>query len=745
MTFGVWSALRLAWLPVVGLVALLALGLALDGRLGRALVWVGLGALTTLARAPTHAPAQTADPRPATLWVRVAGHPRLDDGELSLWVQVERLTRGPSTQRLALEGLLTVPMEEHPAWGLGTRLRVRGYLRPAQAYHNGAPLSATSWRLRVPSARLVDTVAAAPWHGRLAGRLQRRIRDLWSISQPSEHAGGGAALARALVLGQPDSLPPSWRAGLRRAGLGHVLAVSGLHVGLLTAMVFLVTPFLPRELRALLSIATALGYLAVVGPRPSILRATLMVGLAVAAWLLARPPVAVNTLAAAAMAMVVTAPSVVDTLSFRMTVAATAGILVLAPSLAARWHALPRLVRGPVATSFAAQIATAPLTLPTFAWLASGAWLANLLALPCLAVSLALLVLATIVGLLSAASRPFLPIVADTSASWVAWLAALPAGPWFGWPWVAPGWHVSVGTTLLLLLLLGRPRLRQVALGGLLLTLAHGSAADDPVFTMLDVGQGDALLLRDGPRAMLVDGGGWPRGDLAARVLVPALAARGVTSLEAAILTHGDRDHCRGLVDVARYVRIATLWTSHHALTSRCGQTLAGLVGQVRVARPGDELRLGAWQLTILATGDEKPVRSAGNNDRSLVVLAQAHGRRFLLTGDIERAAEARLLGGRHEGSLASDILKVAHHGSRTSTSIAWLEATRPRWALISAGAGNPYRHPAPAVVVRLVAAGAFVLRTDRDGAWDLRIRPGGRLEARSAGKPATHRRPRRD
>jgi competence protein ComEC len=323
--------------------------------------------------------------------------------------------------------------------------------------------------------------------------------------------------------------------------------------------------------------------------------------------------------------------------------------------------------------------------------------------------------------------------LADVCAAGVSGLAALPAGLWFGWPWVAPaGVVLGVGGALLALAL-GSLAIRLAALGCLLLVLAHSSPDHDPMFSVLDVGQGDALLLRDGPRAVLVDGGGWPRGDLGGRVLVPALAARRISSLDAVILTHADRDHCQGLVDVAHYVRIAELWTDAHSLSQPCGQALAAQTGRVRVLKVGQELAVGRWRLTILATGDDPASRGFGANDRSVVVGAEVHGRRILLTGDIERAGEARLLDG-DRSALVADLLKVAHHGSRTSTNAAWLAATRPRWALVSAGVGNPYGHPAGEVMARLLAAGVHVLRTDRDGALEVRVQPGGRLRVRAVG-----------
>ncbi|RMH18317.1 MAG: MBL fold metallo-hydrolase [Acidobacteria bacterium] len=251
---------------------------------------------------------------------------------------------------------------------------------------------------------------------------------------------------------------------------------------------------------------------------------------------------------------------------------------------------------------------------------------------------------------------------------------------------------------------------------------------------MLDVGQGEALLLRDGRRAILVDGGGWPQGDLGSRVLVPALAARGVRRLDALVMTHPDRDHCRGLVDLVRQLPVAEVWSSP-GWTPPCAVELISAPGpRWRPLWAGDERRLGRWRLAVLHPPPAASRRRhGGDNDRSLVLAASVHGRRVLLTGDLEAAGERRLLRASRE-ALAADVLKVAHHGSKTSSTAAFLRAVAPRLALISAGRHNPYGHPAAPVLARLEGAGIRVLRTDRGGAVELTIPAGGPLRIRRPG-----------
>jgi len=250
---------------------------------------------------------------------------------------------------------------------------------------------------------------------------------------------------------------------------------------------------------------------------------------------------------------------------------------------------------------------------------------------------------------------------------------------------------------------------------------------------MFDVGQGDALLLRDRSRAVLVDGGGWSEGDFGGRVLLPALAGEGVERLDAVVLTHADRDHCRGLVDLVDYLPVREVWTAEPARTQPCGAELAARPGPaLRVLARGQQASIGHWQIEALspAAGD-----AGADNDLSLVLVASALGRCLLLTGDVEAAAELRLA--RRDGdSLRCDLLKVAHHGSKTSTVAPFLRAVRPRLALVSVGAGNSYGHPSEAVLARLAKAGIPIVRTDRMGAVVVRWRQHGSLALEFPGPP---------
>jgi competence protein ComEC len=235
---------------------------------------------------------------------------------------------------------------------------------------------------------------------------------------------------------------------------------------------------------------------------------------------------------------------------------------------------------------------------------------------------------------------------------------------------------------------------------------------EGPHLIVLDVGQGDAILLRAPGHAVLVDA-----GPEQARLL-PMLADRGVRRLDAVVLTHADSDHCGGLPAVIAHHSVGGVWISPRSFHGPCALDVLGACAArevpIQLVRDGDRASFGAVVIRALLAG-RRFKRSRQNN--ACVVLRVEVGRwTALLTGDIERAAEEVLA----EREIAADILKVAHHGSRTSSSAAMLAAVRPRVALISCGRHNMFGHPHPDVLRALRSASVRTWRTDLAGAIDL-------------------------
>ena len=240
---------------------------------------------------------------------------------------------------------------------------------------------------------------------------------------------------------------------------------------------------------------------------------------------------------------------------------------------------------------------------------------------------------------------------------------------------------------------------------------------------VFDVGQGDAILLRFGERALLVDAG--PDPQTARQVLLPRLARLGVDRLDGLVLTHADADHIGGAADILGALPVTTLWMSEpeqdHPLLSVI-EAAAARAGS-RIERPRDGAVLQWHPAVSIQVRFAAADVAGGDNNQSMVLHVRYGDADFLLTGDIERAAERALVSA--NGGLEADVLKVAHHGASTSSSPEFLASVKPQVAIISAGLGNAFNHPRDDVLRRLRALDAQVFRTDLAG--DVTVRTDGR------------------
>ena len=728
---GAFLAFQLTYLSVPLLALLAALGLAAGRRAGVGFAFLAAGALaaTVAAGLPARALAAIDLARPAEAAVRVVGHWARDREGWSAPVEVERLRQGLSVTTPRLAAVLLLPGEEAPP-PYGSLLHAAGYLRRSPGFANRVAVAPGPWRLRVKSRLLMGVEEDPGLVARLSGSLRQRVEAAYAAAGTET---AGKALARALVLGDPSALPLPWKRGLRRDGLAHLIAVSGLHVGMVAALAFLLGGWLPRRARLALAIAAVACYLLLVGPHPALVRAAVMGILGASSLFFERPPAAVNALGWAVVLLVLGRPDVVLLPAFQLSAAASAGVLLLAPALSRRWRRLPRWLRRPLALSTAAQLAALPASLPLFHLVAPWAPFANLFAVPWTALALAAAFAWTAAALASPRLGALLLPALDLLAAPFAWPAHTGPAGWCLPLLASPLAALLLAAGIATLLLRGRRGLGialpllAVAVWGLGPPADRGprserSGRSGLELAMLDVGQGDAILVRDGERAVLVDGGGWDGADFGGRVLLPALLGEGVRRLDALVMTHPDRDHCGGLVDVAAYLPVAEVWTAPGWEREGCAGEFLALPGtRRRFLAAGDRVRVGRWRIAVLQPA-AKADPGERSNERSLVLQAEALGRRVLLTGDAEAREERRALAAAGEDGLHADLLKVGHHGSKTSSTAGFLDAVAPRLALLSVGIDNPYHHPSPVVVKRLAERGVRTLRTDRDGEVLLRI-----------------------
>jgi competence protein ComEC len=535
-----------------------------------------------------------------------------------------------------------------------------------------------------------------------------------------------AALARGFVLGEDDEVDARTEEDFRRAGLSHLLAVSGQNVTLLAllAMPLLGAFGIPLRERLFWVLALIAVYVPVAGAGPSIQRAGVMGALGLLATLGGRRGSRLYGLALAALVTLAIDPGIAADVGWQLSFAAVLGILLLAGPL--RERILARIGDGSwrralaegVAMTVAATVATAPLIAYHFETLSTTTLAANVLALPAVAPAMWL-------GMCSAglAQLPGVPLepLNGLDALLLAYVAQV--AHWCAAPvWAELRVHLGGSGLVFAYLGLGLGLLvcwrwpgRALALAGVALAcwlplpVLGGASADPPHgfrVVVLDVGQGDAILLQPAHApAVLVDGG--PPGDGLARKLDQA----GVDRLGAVVVTHDQSDHAGGVEELLGVLPVERLLFArlHRGLIAAA----AGAGADPQRIAAGQVVRSGALRLrTLWPPAELLAVPGAGQDPNQLALVIEARWRDFsmLLTADAE--AEAVPL---EPGPV--DVLKVAHHGSDDAGLGLLLERTRPRLAVISVGQGNPYGHPTAGTLATLARHRVPTLRTDEDGA----------------------------
>jgi competence protein ComEC len=579
----------------------------------------------------------------------------------------------------------------------------------------------------------------ASWIDRARGRVRHRILATF----PRETA----PMARALVLGEDDLAAEDQRA-FRESGLAHLLAVSGMHLvlvvlGLVRAAraVLVRVPALAARVDAA-RVASAIGlpaawlYAELAGGSGSAVRAAWMCTAFLSARVLARRSSAWRGLGLSMIAMALIDPLVVFDFSFLLSVLATAGILSLGGPLeeAVRTRlpvCVPSFVITPVATTAAATIACAPVLAMMSSELPAGGLLANVIAVPL--GEAAALPLCLLHGLLSA--WPSAESGCALAASGALGLVRLVARA-FAWgavpvPPPTPGQLGVLAAIAAGVACARRPRtfawLGSAAVIGLeILARVHGAPRGQLRITFLDVGQGDSALVDfpDGS-VMLVDGGGLVGSpvDVGERAVTPLLAARRRSMLDVVVISHPHPDHHLGLSATLARVGARELWDTGQGESEGLAGPYADLLSAarargIRVRRPAELCGAHAFGRAIVEVLAPCPDVSPdhGPNDNSFVIRIRFGERAFLLVGDAERHEERELLNGSARERLRADVLKVGHHGSRTSSSPDFVSAVSPAVAVISCGVRNRFGHPDARTLDTLAGAGALVLRTDRDG-----------------------------
>ncbi len=710
-------------------------------------------------------------PAACELDVTIDGAPVVRDAQVSAIATVNdgacRAERVPEGTRVMLGGLPSDSVR-------GDRLFVRAELGLVQRFQNEGTQNRLT-RIARTGASISGRVRAAEQRerGSGAGALVDRARAHARTRIEATYHPEAASLGRALVLGETD-LDADADEAFRVTGLSHLLAVSGTHLviavlGLcaaLHAVLVRVGTLAARcdvgRIAAISAVPLSWLYADFAGGGGSVLRAAAMVTAASLARALGRRPSPARCFAASLVAGSLVDPLALLDLSFSLSAAATLGLLTLSRPLAALLRAGPDHTRrllgaadapsaktflakawakvgGSMATTLGATLACAPIVLSMSPTLPAAGVLANLFAAPlgeAFALPFALLhtVLAFVPPLergaalvASGALRGVLLVARAARATGL----VLPLPPPTAAALAAAG--VAVVSALAFA---NRFRRALAVAAGLALVWALELRARDagrPLevlrISVLDVGQGDAVAidLPDGS-FMLVDGGGIPGSDfdVGERIIKPVLRHRRRSRIDVAVISHPHPDHYAGLVSTLADLDVGEIWDTGEA--ERDGPAhgdLAKIFADARargipIVRPRElcdaPRRFGEATVEVIAPCPEADP-ALSTNDASFVLRIRHGERTALLAGDLEREGETRLLE-QNPAAIRADFLKVGHHGSKTSTSDAFLDAVSPRVAAISCGVRNRFGHPAPGVLEALARRGITVARTDTGGEW---------------------------
>jgi competence protein ComEC len=609
---------------------------------------------------------------------------------------------------------------------------------------------------RPPAARadrvVVEGLAEAPTEGEFATSLRRRGIAVVVTASSFERLGGStdlltraaqatrsfvgrsvrrllpareAGLVLGLALGDGSHLDPEVERDFRAAGLGHLLVASGENVAMVLAPVLALATLLrvPPGARLLAGLATVSFFVLVTGAEPSVLRAAAMAGLALAGVFGGRPRSTPSVLGAVVLVLLLLDPSLVWSIAFQLSVAATAAMIALSAPLAARLHPLPRPIALAAGATIAAQAGVSPLLLYHFHEVPGSTLVANVVAFPLVEPALLLGISAAVMGVVWLPGGRLLAALARVPLGALEALAdRLARAPV---PWVTSGGGIGaliVGGAALAAVLwrmrsgrrVPRPALAVAVLVGTTVLWASALSSGPPSglrVVFFDVGQGDAALVRSPAGAtVLVDGG--PDPDAVAT----KLTSLGVRRLDVVVASHPHADHIVGLPAVlSRFPVALALEPGCRDASALYRNLLTAFADEdvpVRHPRAGDSYRVADVRLDILSPAAcYSGTESDANNDAIVFLLTYREDSVLFATEPEEPAQQAMLDAGLVP---RADVLKVPHHGAATSLP-GFFDAVDADLAVVSVGP-NPYGHPVPAVLARIQATGARVLRTDRLG-----------------------------
>ncbi|MFQ5652715.1 MAG: DNA internalization-related competence protein ComEC/Rec2 [bacterium] len=698
---------------------------------------------------PNHISSFTSSAGASYLTGVVAKYPEKRPETINLVVQVRQILVHGETVESDGSILVKLPRDFVPVH-YGDEILVRGRLVEPRGRRNPGEFDYREYlhaqgifgivSVRRPGQLKVLSTGGGNWFVReLVCPVKSYLDEFISVHLPAKEA----ALLKGLLIGERSEIPFALKEAFSKMGVIHILAVSGMHVGFVMLIFMGVAGLfrLPYRWRVVATLVALVFYAYLTNSKPPVLRAATMGGLILLGTVLERRTDFYNSLAIAALVILIVNPMQLFQPGFQLSFSAVLSIVYLYPKLKGlfggdrAWlqsRGVTRWATGLLLASAAAFMGTMPFTMLYFNRLPNFTLLANMVIIPLIFCGLASSVAAAVFNLVWAGGAELLLesswLCLSTTIAFVEWGGDLPYASMnaFGFSSLqALAYFVAV----LLLFNLNYKRSKALLVMFILLVanvaLWKSNLQDRTELraTFLDVGQGDAIVLSfpDGRHALIDAGKRSPYFDTGKRVVAPYLRHHGIEQIDVLILSHGDSDHLGGVPYLLRHFKVKQVWDNGLSKDTRLYQEYLSLVDSLEVAhvilRAGDVIeRFDPVKIFVVHPTEQfanDPSHSA--NDASLSLKVSFGEIDLLFLGDVESEGEASV--NQFGELLASEVLKVSHHGSKTSSGQAFLARVDPEVAVISVAGINKFGHPHEGALQRLHATGAKVLRTDQDRA----------------------------
>ncbi len=676
----------------------------------------------------------------------IASDAELKEGKVSYIVDAFSVRKGYRGDFQNIKGklLLTVPLNEDSIiYPYGSEITFEGILSRPQEIRNpggfnyrrylaqkgvGASVFSYPYAISTGDEKKVNLLMKA------GSFIREKIIHVIENSLPSQQAG----LLNGMLIGYREGLSDEVQEAFSNAGLTHIMAVSGANVAfLIMPLAFLLKKLrLKRKAVNVIIIAFLVLFVYITGFEPSVLRAVVMASILLLSAILYREPDIYAAIALSCVLLLAVSPFMLFNVGFQLSYAATLSLVMFCKNIKCmlKWHFIPEWVKDVLACTLSAQIGVLPITVLYFNKVSIISVIPNLLAVPMLEVITILGMLMAVLGQFSLVISRLIGYLNSVLLSLVLHITRISSNiPFATIKAVTPSIAAITAYYIIVLFLLWYRPLKMIKLkmkhaaiilaAAVLISVSFIMKPGCLEIFFLDVGQGDCAFIRTySGRTVLIDGGGSTNPNILSKVgenvVVPFILDQGVSSLDAVVATHAHSDHIQGLYDVLEQIDVKTLIIPSLSDESGFSKLIqhAEKNGTV-VSRccEDDIIKLDErTSFDVLSPEESFEADADSINNTSLVLKLFYKDITVLFTGDIETEMEEALVNGTED--LSADAIKIAHHGSSTSSSEAFIDEVAPKAAIISVGRNN-FGHPSPVTEARLKENGIRAFRTDQCGA----------------------------